>query len=73
MDDCPASPWASTGIPNLDWDALRSSSSKVSLPESYTSSCLGTLDLSLLTMIALIGCIQTSLSYKGTSTCLHRP
>ena len=25
-DDCPASPWAPTGIPNLDWYSLSSSS-----------------------------------------------
>ena len=41
VDDCPASPWAPIGIPNLGWYALRSSSSEGSLPESYTSSVLG--------------------------------
>ena len=72
MDDCPAFPWAPIGIPNLDWYAIRSSSSEGSLPESYTSSDLGTPGLSFLTMIALIGCIQASLFSKGIPTCLHR-
>ena len=72
MDDCPASPWAPAEISNLDWYALRSSSLEGSLPESYTSS-FGTPGLSFLTMIALIECIQASLSSTGTPTCFHKP
>ena len=72
VDDCSTSPWAPAGIPNLDWYALISSSYEGSFPELYTSFGLVTPGFSFLTIIALIGCIQASLSSKGTPACLHR-
>ena len=69
VDDCLASPYEPSGIPNLDCYALSSSSFEGSLLKSYTSSGLSTPGLSFLTIIALIGCIQASLSFRSWASC----
>ena len=69
----PASPWGlprgQTGLDTLQAHPYP----RVHCPESYIAPVCGTPGLSRLTIIALIGCIHTSLSSKGTPACLHRP